>query len=455
MGVDITYECIDNCNIRVHLKAYRDCSGSAVISNAIDFINLTAGCDEDPVATSGWSAQVTTEVTPICPGAATQCTDGSASINGVEEFYWFRNYEICSDPDICGQYIIEWSNCCRNATITSGAASEQMYSNATILNTSLATCNNSPVFSNPPVPYICAGQSWTFNQGASDPDGDSLAYRLGPCFDGPNPADSVTYSGGYSSVAPLGPSWDVNLNSVTGDITFSPIPGNIEVGVMCVYVDEFRGGALIGTVSRDIQITVINCGTNTVPDIAGPTSVTGGSAVGFTILGGCTGSHLSFDIPVTDPDAGQVQTMWWSDNLVGATFTDCSDPTVTDTIIGNSPCGHFDWTPTVPGYYSFLITVQDDNCPIFGSTQYTFEVLVSDLSIGGVDSYGGCLTGDFCADVTGVNFPFTYSWTGKRWPHLHRLVCNSCLFWAGNLFVDPSSNGYHALYPLRCRDHCI
>ena len=37
MGVDLTYECLNSCTIRVYLRAYRDCTGASGITNTINF----------------------------------------------------------------------------------------------------------------------------------------------------------------------------------------------------------------------------------------------------------------------------------------------------------------------------------------------------------------------------------------------------------------------------------
>lgn len=103
---------------------------------------------------------------------------------------------------------------------------QQIATNATTLNTNITPCNSSPQFSNPPVPYICQGQPYTFNQGAFDPENDSLSYSLGPCYN-TLPNTLVTYAAGFSQNAPLGSSWNVSINPTTGDITVVPQPGNI------------------------------------------------------------------------------------------------------------------------------------------------------------------------------------------------------------------------------------
>ena len=43
----------------------------------------------------------------------------------------------------------------------------------------------------------------------------------------------------------------------------------LEVSVLAVLVEEYRNGVLIGSVVRDIQIQVINCGSNAAPEISG------------------------------------------------------------------------------------------------------------------------------------------------------------------------------------------
>ena len=61
MGVDLTYECLNSCTIRVYLRAYRDCTGASGITNTINFNAQSPGCGQ-PQALGGWSTQVTTEV---------------------------------------------------------------------------------------------------------------------------------------------------------------------------------------------------------------------------------------------------------------------------------------------------------------------------------------------------------------------------------------------------------
>ncbi|MEM0999600.1 MAG: PKD domain-containing protein [Bacteroidota bacterium] len=424
MGVDITYECLNNCTIRVYMRTYRDCTGASGISNNISFNAQTPGCGQ-PQALGGWSQQQTTEVTPLCPGAATGCTSPGASINGVQEYYWFRDYNICNVPNCI--YTISWGSCCRNGSITSGQSNQGIGVNSTTLNTNIIPCNSSPQFANPPVPYICQGLPYTFNQGATDPEGDSLAYTLGPCYTSSNGTTQVNYNAGYSPQQPLGPDWIVTMNAITGDISVVPNPasanpGSIQTAVMCVYVEEWRNGQLINTIVRDIQMTVIPCPGNTPPTTPGVTNVTGGSATGPFNVTVCAGTQLSFQLPIQDPDQGQTQTVFWNQNIPGATFTSGAQ---SDTIVGNQPTVTFTWTPNATGIYTFLLTAQDDACPILGSNQNTIIINVQ----GGLPGAGITVTPTGCTNVsltanpgTGNTGPYVYSWSGD-----------------GNLNVNPNN----------------
>lgn len=408
MGVDITYECLGGCTYRVHWRAYRDCSGIVPIDPDFDWDEITgnAACSP-PVPLNAWSAQATQEVTPLCPGMVTQCTDPSAVINGVQEYYRYRDFNLCNSPCI---YRLVWNDCCRNNGITSGSAGNEVTTWLTTINTAIP-CNSSPQFSNPPIPYICAGMPFTFNQGATDADGDSLAYSLGPCYD----TDSLTqvgYTGGlgFAPTTPLGLSWLVNIDPITGDLSLIPSPGNLEVGVICVYVNEYRNGQLIGTVVRDMQVTVINCGPNVPPTTAGVTNVSGGMGSGFTVST-CLGSSLCFDIPVVDPNAGQTVTYWWNQNIPGATFIQTGGG-MSDTIVGANPSATFCWTPPSTGTFTFLISMHDDHCPLIGSNQFTLTIVVNPpFSITATEA-ASCTGVVLNSSTSGGTAAFTYNWAG-------------------------------------------
>lgn len=264
-GGDLTYECLNSCTTRFHLRGYRDCSGSNVVDNTITFTTSTPGCAA-PMPIAPWSPVLVTELNALCPNLLTKCTNPSASVNGIQEFYYVRDYDICTVPTCT--FTVSWNQCCRTPALSSlvNPGSQQIYVVATGFTTNPTTCNSSPLFDHQAIPYICAGQQFVFPQHATDPDGDSLSYELASCLELSNVP--VTYAAGYSATQPLGPSWNVQINSMNGDITFTPLPGNQVTGVICLVVKEWRNGMLIGSVTRDMNITAIacvgNCGSNYV-----------------------------------------------------------------------------------------------------------------------------------------------------------------------------------------------
>ncbi|RMG55720.1 MAG: hypothetical protein D6722_27505, partial [Bacteroidetes bacterium] len=446
MGVDIAYECIGPCTYRIYHNTYYDCSGSLMqINNWVQPIDPTnpptppnftfdingvpalpgQNCNDPVPIGTGWTFVSYQEVTPVCPSAVTECEVNNAAINGVSEVRYYRDYNFCNTN--CDIYTLEWEDCCRNNAITSltNPGGQSAHVSSTQINTTIQPCNSSPTFTNPPVPYICAGETFTFNQGAFDPDGDSLVYSLGPCFDsGPN--DPVSYGFGFSPTAPLGPGWDVDVDSLTGDVSISPIPaggnGPVEVGVLCLYVEEYRNGQLIGEVVRDIQITVIDCGalgqTNATPSIDTIVNVTPGATVnGFTVTT-CACQEIMFDILVSDQDPGQNHILSWNNGVPG-TFVDINNPLLpVDSIFspapGITPTGQFSWVPTVSGTYQFLLTLVDDGCPLLGQDQQSIVINVVSCALDPFADVDRLACNDY--RLTGVPCggapPFTFSWSG-------------------------------------------
>ncbi|RMG55719.1 MAG: PKD domain-containing protein [Bacteroidetes bacterium] len=417
MGVDISYECTGPCTYRIYHRTYFDCTGSFMVpgyvpvssSPAPTIPNITitglGNCVNPTVG--GWTLQSYEEVTPLCPDFfnpppgvpyPTGCEGNpglnpNPPINGVAEAIYYTDVNFCNAN--CDIYTISWSDCCRNNVIDSGAANQGIYSSETEIDLSVSPCNSSPSFidpvtgnSRPPIAYICAGQTSTFNQGAYDPDGDSLSYELGPCFSGAGAP--VTYNLGYSPTTPMGPTWNVSIDPQTGDLTFSPNPtGSEVVGVICIIVTEWRNGQVIGQVKRDMQVTVINNCASTNPVTGGVQDLALGVdqvpayPLSFNEVRVCAGVEFCFEIPVISQDTALEYTMWWDQSINGATFTDAADTTVTDTVVGAEPVAQFCWTPP-PGSYGthyFVLTVRDDACPVPGLNQYTLVVYVDEVLI--------------------------------------------------------------------------
>lgn len=424
----MSFECLTSCTYRIYNYTYYDCTGAATPlppntppAPSISFASSPGGCaPAQPTAIGGWTFISYEEVTPVCPTANTGCTVPGSPINGVLGAGYYIDYDFCNSN--CSSYTISWSNCCRNYAITSGAQGNSIYAGSTVIDLTISPCNSSPVFQNPPIPYICAGQPFTFNQGAYDADGDSLVYSLGPCYQ--SATQQVTYNAGYSPTAPLGPGWQVTINQSTGDVTFTPNPtGPVVVGVLCVYVTEFRNGVQIGQISRDMQITVISCQLNQ-PQTTGIINYNvngiGGQPLSFSTAEACAGVPVCFDIGVlpqfnASTNANTVYTVYWNHGIANGVFYDLNNPAVQDTITGDSVTAHVCFTPPTPGIYSFLMTVSDDNCPIQGFNQFTVQIFVynNTANANATAVYVNCNEVEFTAfpdpNSTG---PFNFTWLG-------------------------------------------
>lgn len=141
--------------------------------------------------------------------------------------------------------------------------------------------NSSPVLLNPPIDNACVNEIFIHNPWALDPDGDSLSYRIDTCMG----------SGGYNIPGFFQPpaSNYISVDAITGDLTWDSPLYNGEYNV-AILIEEWRNGIKIGSVLRDLQITVVACDNNP-PVIA-------------EILDTCVvaGTFLSLLISATDVD---------------------------------------------------------------------------------------------------------------------------------------------------------
>jgi gliding motility-associated-like protein len=177
-----------------------------------------------------------------------------------------------------GGYYIAWQDGNRNVTTNANATQGMtLYLEFPPLN---VTDNSSPVFKLNKGLVACKGQSFSFDLGANDVDGNTLSYRLVDPFSAPqystiagkqhspdprntsfNTYQAVVWNGGFSAVNPI--TGVVTLNAA-GVLSGTPT----QVGKYLVVVEcrEFRGGTQIGLNRMDFEIVVENC-TPTKPNI--------------------------------------------------------------------------------------------------------------------------------------------------------------------------------------------
>ncbi len=418
VGSDISYECVEGAppgTFRIRLVLYRDCIGIPMCPG-----NCGAPCSRtvqiqgaDPSCNGQTFGNVTVNLVnvrdvnpnPDCPTSKSTCTNMGCVTPGpftpaVEryEFTGIVNLNQIGIPASCCNVRIVWQECCRNGAISTGASNQNFYMEA-IVNRCLSSnpCNGSPQLSNDPYAFACGGQPFTFNNGAIDPDLDSLTYSFAPALQGPGA--SVTYIPPYSAQTPMpwtGPASGVfpagiSCDPNTGDIMFTaPMGGGgLIIGVMAIEVRQWRTingvPTVIGITRRDIQMVVLQCPPNNPPRIATRPSNPGNQP--RTSWSICAGDQLCFDIVAKDtdflpPTISDTTKLGWNAALArfGATFTPNYNPTQRKLLGPREDDFKFCWQPaenlasTTP--YYFTVTAKDNRCPLPGTITRAFNIRV-------------------------------------------------------------------------------
>lgn len=163
-------------------------------------------------------------------------------------------------------------------------------------------CNSTPTLTTLPLDKACVNHCYYHNPGAVDAEGDSLAYRIGPCLDTtglPIP--------GYQMLP-------ASIDAITGDLTWCS-PSQVGKYNLVIYIEEwkrFSNGShmLISTILRDMSIDVETCNNdNPIIDELPDLCVDAGQTVNFTFS-------------VDDPNVGDLVKL----NGSGATFTIATNP---------------------------------------------------------------------------------------------------------------------------------
>ncbi|MBL7776305.1 MAG: hypothetical protein JNK89_09910, partial [Saprospiraceae bacterium] len=269
VGGEITYKCLGNDNYEIRLTVYRDC-----YNGVPDF--------DDPAAIGVYDAnwkliqniQVnrdkTTEDTlsivlddPCLVVPPNVCVNRST----------YRT--IVKLPFLPGGYTLVYQRCCRNKLIRNlpNPLNTGISIIAYLSEKTLRECNSSAVFNRWPPVAICVHHPVDFDHSATDPDADSLVYRLCTPLNGPDsltPQPNPPFKGPYLEVKWNDPPYNLGnilggdplaINPATGFLTGIPNTlGNFVVGVC---VDEYRNDTLISTTRRDFQYNVADCGVPT------------------------------------------------------------------------------------------------------------------------------------------------------------------------------------------------
>ena len=230
--------------------------------------------------------------------------------------------------------------------------------------------NNSPIFTDDPVPFLCVGDTVSILNTAYDPDGDLLIFSFVEPMAGTNgffppapdpmpwPINTVNWlNGTYNQNNPFGPGGYAFIDGNTGLTQYmSPAVGNYAVAVE---VREFRNGNLIGVTRRDLQLLVITCPPNDAPNI----DPLGTTQIQFSVE---EGDSICFDIDFVDGngdslmlDAGGVI----FDPLITNPPATIGTPITADSVVNTQFCWNTACGQAQPLPYLFTISVTDNGCP--------------------------------------------------------------------------------------------
>ncbi|MBP9187135.1 MAG: T9SS type A sorting domain-containing protein [Bacteroidia bacterium] len=316
IGAEIEYESIGPRVWKIKLTVYGDCNTFTLCNGMNCQLTVrvspnnslnSVGCSALPNTINVNLSLVKLEdlnksVTDLCGNIAKNgCTNlgqvTGGPLNPSIEKYVFEGTLDMSIPSLnntnCSYWDISWDYCCRQEGVWNIITSnELLYSVRATINifnrTSSPVRNNSPKLKNEPILVTCSGQEQILNAGATDPDGDSLTYELGPPFASSSANQIVNYRYPGSPVYPFpliankaphinypqpnGPY--VVIDNTNGDISFnaanntsSIIYGNLNTFIKQWSYDTLGNPVLVGITMRDFQYYTLNCPNNNPPQL--------------------------------------------------------------------------------------------------------------------------------------------------------------------------------------------
>jgi len=389
-GAELLYEWVSDSTYRFYWKFYRDCDGTTEpTSQTMCYYNSCNGQTYQATLNKiigalpggGTNGQ---EVVTGCPQYPTTCTNGS--LPGYREWWYTADVTL---PSRCNFWTFYCTLNARNNSITNldNPGAQSIYVETT-LNNVAAQGNSSPYFTVKPVPYMCANSAYCFNNGAVDPNGDSLVFDIiqprsqgGGCSN-PSNATNIAYATGgpvYNTTNnPISTNNTFSLNSQTGTFCFTP---NIQqIGVLTLRVQEYRNGVLIGSVLRDIQIVVLPCNTQQPTQSLVQSTITGATFNANGVVQACVTQPMTFCFDLVSPDTSAVLVVTSNAAVVTPTATLTYTGVLTDSI---RAC--FSWTPTPTdtGLRVLVVSVKDSSCkppgvPIIQT--FTFPINVNPIT---------------------------------------------------------------------------
>ncbi len=371
-GGELIYEWISDSTYRWFFKFYRDCSGS------IEPGQQTL-CAFNPCTNQTYQWPMFKYTGLIPPGVAngspvsagcsgpqfgTKCDSPPGNLPGYREWWYVTDpHKLIGKCD--SWRFSTWVGV-RNSSLNINGQ-PNFYVETYFNNLVAGDTNSSPYFSIKPIPYCCVNVPYAYNNGAIDPDGDSLSSEIinpltgSGCNVAPqNVGLANPQPAGYPPISfPSNPLQTNNSFSIATNGQMNFTPTRVGPWTLTVRVREWRKGVLIGSVMRDVQVQVLgNCAQ--IPTTIGvPSNVGGAVTLPNGTISGCVDQKITFTYSMTstDPNAILVATDNHGVAIPGSNVTYSNQKTANVT-------GTFEWTPTMSqsGNFAFSITLKDSTC---------------------------------------------------------------------------------------------
>ncbi len=377
MGGDISYWRVDTNEYRFEVNLYYYCPGDSIIPKHQINLQITSpklGIQDTMVLLSGTAK----EITPVCPDylERASCRNPGSQYPGVKQ-YEYHSYDNTITLPPSDDWRISFVDNDRNAYGSHGITNLDMSSVSTLNNKFYlyATINNSDpsqytdslVFTTPPISFYCNNINSEFKQGVihnSNNGKKSLVYdSVNPLAENATP---IAYKGGFNENRPLEANI-YNFDHETGGVNFTP--NAAQFSVMTILVQEHaEDGTLLGSVTRDVQIVVIDGCSSEEVKLREPT---------YFFQDGCADSLLNFDIVAQD-FAGSGLTI---QHNIDSHFPTNNPPSLTINSNNNGILNaNFNWQPDASqiGEYTLLVTISNNECPIPSTSTEAISILVAE-----------------------------------------------------------------------------
>ena len=397
VGAELTYTCLDSLSntYNFRLRLLRDCLlGEAPFD---DIVYLYAFSSANPSNYRIFQIPKPAFTPEIIPTQWNQCVGTPYNLCTEEGIY----QALITIPPITGGWDFAWARCCRNSNIDN--LFQPLNQGVTFLahmpGPERAACNSMPVYDNQMPTFICVDEDFYFDHSATDPDGDSLVYRLSrpftgvnlfnvgagnPTFGGPQPAITNTNPMGPPPYAPVtynGASFNEQNPFGPGSTSIDPQSGLLRIHapatgvyVIAISVLEYRDGLLLSENKKDMQVHVINClPQNDPPDITHqfqPTDIVRGDTIILEAL-----DTTCYSVTLSDPNNNQLEIQ-----PVSAIFSGADAPSLS--ITGTNPvlvevCWESDCEFTGSTIELILMGYDITNCPIYNPVFDTIYIQIN------------------------------------------------------------------------------